>query len=315
MSSQQLQFYEQKIISDKEFPIEVFMNQVQDKCQYFHTHWHEHIELHYVVHGETDILLNQTRYTFRQGDLAVINSNVLHAGFCNGTPVEVLVVIFELDELSAQVAEKNILFQPMICADTKIQELMSLIYQEQNERSLGWKLACKGALLQLIAYLERRYTEQMLTDKESLKRRKNLERLNTVVHYIEENYTDSISNAQLAELIHVSEDRFNHLFRESMGMAPLQYMNEVRLKKAMHLLKSGNYSAAEVADAVGFSDYNHFGRLFRRYYQCTPMEAVRESEGKSAKRPGRSEGIKTFEIGSIKKEDPVDVKSEKEKKK
>ena len=65
MSSQQLQFYEQKIISDKEFPIEVFMNRVQDKCQYFHTHWHEHIELHYVVHGETDILLNQTRYTFR----------------------------------------------------------------------------------------------------------------------------------------------------------------------------------------------------------------------------------------------------------
>ena len=96
-------------------------------------------------------------------------------------------------------------------------------------------------------------------------------------------------------------------------MAPLQYMNEVRLKKAMHLLKSGNYSAAEVADAVGFSDYNHFGRLFRRYYQCTPMEAVRESEGKSAKRPGRSEGIKTFEIGSIKKENPVDVKSEKER--
>jgi len=45
MSSQQLQFYEQKIISDKEFPIEVFMNQVQDKCQYFHTHWHEHIAL------------------------------------------------------------------------------------------------------------------------------------------------------------------------------------------------------------------------------------------------------------------------------
>ena len=244
MSSQQLQFYEQKIISDKEFPIEVFMNQVQDKCQYFHTHWHEHIELHYVVHGETDILLNQTRYTFRQGDLAVINSNVLHAGFCNGTPVEVLVVIFELDELSAQVAEKNILFQPMICADTKIQELMSLIYQEQNERSLGWKLACKGALLQLIAYLVRRYAEQMLTDKESLKRRKNLERLNTVVHYIEENYTDSISNAQLAELIHVSEDRFNHLFRESMGMAPLQYiapysgcaMGEYFMHKGKHVL-------------------------------------------------------------------------------
>lgn len=189
-----------------------------------------------------------------------------------------LVVILDLDELSAQVAEKNILFQPMICADTKIQELMSLIYQEQNERSLGWKLACKGALLQLIAYLVRRYAEQMLTDKESLKRRKNLERLNTVVHYIEENYTDSISNAQLAELIHVSEDRFNHLFRESMGMAPLQYMNEVRLKKAMHLLKSGNYSAAEVADA---------GRIFglQSFRKIVPAVLSMYTDGSGAGNP------------------------------
>ena len=33
MSSQQLQFYEQKIISDKEFPIEVCMHRLQDNCQ------------------------------------------------------------------------------------------------------------------------------------------------------------------------------------------------------------------------------------------------------------------------------------------
>ena len=77
MSSQQLQFYEQKIISDKEFPIEVFMNRIQDKCQYFHTHWHEHIELHYVVHGETDILLIRRGIPF---DKAILLS--LTAMFC-----------------------------------------------------------------------------------------------------------------------------------------------------------------------------------------------------------------------------------------
>lgn len=84
MSSQQLQFYEQKIIRDKEFPIEVFMNQVQDKCQYFHTHWHEHIELHYVVHGETDILLNRPGIPFDKAILLSLTA-VLHGRFCNGT--------------------------------------------------------------------------------------------------------------------------------------------------------------------------------------------------------------------------------------
>ena len=106
-----------------------------------------------------------------------------------------------------------------------------------------------------------------------MRRRKNLERLNTALQYIEANYPQNISNGELAELVHLSSDRFNHLFRESVGTAPLHYINEVRLKKAMNLLKNGEYTAAQVADAVGFSDYNNFGRLFRRYFGCTPMEA------------------------------------------
>ena len=145
--------------------------------------------------------------------------------------------------------------------------------EEQEKRETGWKLACKGALLSLVCYLARHYAQEELTDRESMRRRKNLERLNTALQYIEANYPQNISNGELAELVHLSSDRFNHLFRESVGTAPLHYINEVRLKKAMNLLKNGEYTAAQVADAVGFSDYNNFGRLFRRYFGCTPMEA------------------------------------------
>ena len=86
-----------------------------------------------------------------------------------------------------------------------------------------------------------------------------------------------VSNRELADLIHVSEGRFSHLFKESAGMAPLQYINKVRLEKAANLLKRGDYTVAEVAAAVGFSDYNHFGRLFRRTFGCAPVEARKNS--------------------------------------
>lgn len=272
----ELAYYEKKILNDKEFPIQLNINRINEKRWYFLPHWHEHIELHYIVSGSTKFLLDQQEIHAGKGDLVIANSNVLHAGYCDGRPVEALVVIFEMEALSEELADKNILFQPWIRGDEEIGRIMRRIYEENERRDIGYRLACKGALLQLITYLARSYAAEMLSDSDSLKRRKKLERLNMVNQYIEQHYTDAISNGELAELIHLSEDRFNHLFKEGMGMAPLQYINEVRLKKAMHLLKQGKYTAAEVADAVGFSDYNNFGRLFRRYFGCTPMEVLKK---------------------------------------
>ena len=77
-------------------------------------------------------------------------------------------------------------------------------------------------------------------------------------------------------MIHLSEGRFNHLFKEGMGISPLQYINEVRVKKAMNLLKRRENTVAEIADSVGFTDYNHFGRQFRRYYGCPPSEILKK---------------------------------------
>ena len=76
-------------------------------------------------------------------------------------------------------------------------------------------------------------------------------------------------------MVCLSEDRFGHLFREGVGQPPLQYINAMRLRKALNMLKTNQYTVTEVADAVGFRDYNHFGRLFRKQYGCTPNEIKR----------------------------------------
>ena len=90
---QTLALYEKKILSDEEFPIQLFRNRSRQKGPYFDLHWHEHIELHYVVSGHTTIKLEQDEVLAHQGDLVVANSNILHEGFCDGTPMETLVEI------------------------------------------------------------------------------------------------------------------------------------------------------------------------------------------------------------------------------
>lgn len=269
-----LENYERKILNDEEFPIQLFMNRIRRKGPYFNWHWHEHIELHYIVEGEARFKLNQQIIQAKKGSLVVINSNELHIGMNEGQKLDAYVFIFEMGAFSKELANQNIIFQSLIEGDEAIQNLMMEIYHEHEKKKIGYKLVGKGLVLQLIAYLIRNYAAETLSESANMKRKRNLERLNTVLQYMQEHYNETITNAELANLIHLSEGRFNHLFKESTDVSPLHYLNEIRLKKAMNLLKSNELTVSETAAAVGFSDFNHFGRLFRRYFGCTPSSIL-----------------------------------------
>lgn len=272
--------YEKKIIQNKEFPIQIIINKrenLKKDAAIFNAHWHEHIELHYVISGKMELTLDQKNsFAVEAGNLVVINGNVLHEGHCTSR-LEALVIIFNMDDLTRELADKNIVFQEMIREDVYIQKMLNDFYEEYKQKDIGYCLACKGILLQLISYMSRNYAHAVLTEKESLKHLKKLERLNIVRQYIGKHYAEPISNKELAGLIHLSEDRFNHLFKECMSVSPLQYINEIRLEKAMHLLKAG-VSATEAASMTGFADYNHFGRLFRRKFGVSPGKAAEQSD-------------------------------------
>ena len=208
---QSLEYYEQKIISDSEFPVQMFVNDVGKKVWYFNQHWHEHIELHYVLEGRTTLRLGQREIPAREGNLVVVNSNELHAGYCDGTHMRVLVIIFDMGDFYKELADKNVIFQSLVERDETIDAIMSAIQKEYSEQRIGYRLICKGELLHLIVHLAREYAAEVLTERESDSRKRRLERLNTVLDYIQSNYTKQISNRELADIIHLSEDRFNHL--------------------------------------------------------------------------------------------------------
>jgi len=265
-----LSLYEKKVIQDKEFPVQIFRSQTQKPGQYFLPHWHEHIELHYICKGQGVFYCNQDTINVDEGNLVIINCNELHKGFSNTYNYEEMVMIFEMDAFSKEVAEGNVIFQSLIQSDKKVTELLTAIYQEENEKEFGYKLAMKGKVYELITYLLRNYVVKSESAKENNRRKRNLNRLNTVMQYIQENYSEPITNQELAELVHLSEFRFCHLFKESLGQSPSNYINEVRLKKAYHLLEQKEMTIAEIAAEVGFQDYNNFGRLFRKYYSFSP---------------------------------------------
>lgn len=263
--------YEKKIY-DEDLPMQLSCEQRNEEGLYFWPHWHEEIEMLYVTEGSAKITLEQQEYLLEKGAMIIVNSNELHSGYCESTPYVSKVLSFKPQNIITDVSLQNVIFQPLVVKDPRVDDFIENIFNECEERQFAYKDNCRALLTQLLIYLSRNYISDMLSDKISEKRKRNLARLNQVLCYIDEHFADRISNKELADMMYLSEDRFGHLFRKNVGVPPQQYINELRLQKAKELIQSTDYTITEIARIVGFQDYNHFGRQFLRFYGCTPRE-------------------------------------------
>lgn len=99
--------------------------------------------------------------------------------------------------------------------------------------------------------------------------------LRRALDYMHEHPSESITLQRLAERAGVSRFHFARMFRRSTGESPMAYLERIRLLRAQELIRSGQYTLAEIADAVGYADQAHFTRRFRRALGCTPAVYAR----------------------------------------
>ena len=79
----------------------------------------------------------------------------------------------------------------------------------------------------------------------------------------------------LASIAHMSRSAFARRFAECFNRPPMDYVRDVRLRRAAQLLSRGDLSVDEVASKVGFSSRSHFSHTFREHFGASPL-AFRE---------------------------------------
>lgn len=77
---------------------------------------------------------------------------------------------------------------------------------------------------------------------------------------------------ELCRKANISRTYFNKLFKEHFNTTPTNYINNVRIKKAKLLLRSGNYSNEEIAFLCGFNDVKYFYVIFKKLTGQTSSE-------------------------------------------
>lgn len=91
-----------------------------------------------------------------------------------------------------------------------------------------------------------------------------------ICRYIDENCTGDISLDDICSAFNYSKNHIINIFRAEYHMTPIVYMNDLRLKKAMHLLEGTPKTANDIAVLCGFNCYSHFFKMFKKKTGMSP---------------------------------------------
>lgn len=112
----------------------------------------------------------------------------------------------------------------------------------------------------------------LIRDKSQQDTIKSKGRLHNVLDLIHTNVGSDMDWDTCAAMCYMSRDRFNHVFREYVGLPPEQYRIRVCMERARILLSDFGMSVGECSESLGFHDVSYFCRRFRKAFGISPAK-------------------------------------------
>ena len=108
----------------------------------------------------------------------------------------------------------------------------------------------------------------VIPDSDELYR--NHPEMRRIIEFIGDNFREKITITNMARAAEISVSSVERLFRATFGVTPLMYLRKTRLNAACRMLRQGNDSLADIAEASGFHDQSGMTRAFRQELKITP---------------------------------------------
>lgn len=90
--------------------------------------------------------------------------------------------------------------------------------------------------------------------------------------YVKEHIFENISREEIANYFYRNPDYMGRQYKRETGEALGQYINREKMKKAGEILTTTTKTIGEIADMLGFNNFAHFSKLFKKFMGCTPKE-------------------------------------------
>ena len=140
------------------------------------------------------------------------------------------------------------------------------------------------------SYIVQGLVSVWITGKGLLQTNSDDVRMRQIVKYVDENRQNHVSLSELADEMFTATSTLSRLFQKQTGMKFAEFVNRVRIYFAAEDLMTTSKTVTKIAVDNGFANASVMNRVFRQYYQCTPVEyREKKKEEKECTTPTRKE--------------------------
>ena len=259
---------------------------ISDKRRFENVLAYDH-RLFYVKSGEGKIIIDGTEYRANPSDLFIFRSGVKYSLINDpGKELELIGLSFDLTFTRSEVkspippsGESNfdpeLIIEPVKAEDGTplccpiIQhkrgdaenELLG-IYREYKSKMKLYEHRLSGKVLTLLIDAIQRNDYSS-----TVPRSKGLDR---VLEVIKTHYSEPLNNKMVGKLTGYHENHINRLMVRYTGISLHNYLQNYRIERAIELLESTDLPISEICSTVGFSDFTHFSKFFKKKTGYTP---------------------------------------------
>ncbi|MBU5674941.1 AraC family transcriptional regulator [Alkaliphilus sp. MSJ-5] len=245
----------------------------QNYCDDYRSY--QHVRFCTILDGEKNIKINDTKkITYSKDNYLLLAPNTkVHMEISQNTKA----LVFELsNDLVCKVLDSINLNEDM-------KEGLNLtnsfflganrfnIYEDMNNMFTAYQSGEKNN-----AFLVDLYAQKLVFELAKQKMPLNIFKSNRsspisiALRYIEENIETKINVNHLAKELNMSVSNFSHLFKKTVGVTPITYINNKKLTLSLKYLRNENVT--EVAFRLGYDNISYFIRLFKDKYLVTPKQ-------------------------------------------
>lgn len=228
-------------------------------------HWHYDIEMFKVECGDAEVFIDGKRYTMKEGDCAFIDSGEVH--FIRSSPYSKLSFIIFDYKITEQITGTKKLVSPII-SNENFENLYKKITDEIKNKHLFYNTMLHQILIgeTIKIFRETPFAAKSPDGTDTAQRYKEL------LAEIDEKYS-FFKYEEAASFIGFCPPYFSKYFKMMSGMTFTQYINRVRVEKAVELLRQKtDIPITEIATTCGFGTIRNFNRVFKEITGYTPKE-------------------------------------------
>ena len=260
-------FYESLKYDDPMLPIIFHLDKIKKDMPIL-AHWHENIEILYVINGEITVSTEFGSKRAETDEIVVINSGNLHKINAENEAAYYCLIIDKkmCEEFSLHIGETH--FSEVI-NDKKTIKLFKKITAELFDKKIYYKTAVKSDVISLIVHLSRYHANPNIPMTEYSSNIR-VDIVKSAVKFIQDNYNKNISIIDIARFLGLSDAYLCRLFKKITGCTIIHYINLLRCQKARMLIQSEKYTVSEAAAICGFENLSYFTKTYKKHMGHVP---------------------------------------------